>query len=86
MRKVWVAVCGSKPRASLNKTSAERRMLALGSIMRRAASVGTMPEPDRTSNGSPDNSRSRLSAAETAGWYMPRRMAARETLRSVSTV
>ena len=27
-----------------------------------------------------------LRAAETAGWYIPNRMAARETLRSVSTV
>ena len=61
-------------------------MLAVGSIIRSAASVGTMPEPERTSSGSPDSSRSRLSADDTAGWYMPRRMAARETLRSVSTV
>ncbi|MNT07835.1 hypothetical protein D3C72_1425540 [compost metagenome] len=86
MRKVVAADCGSKPRASENSISAARRMLAAGSIMRSPASVGTMPEPDRTSSGSPDSSRRRFSAAETAGWYMPRRMAARETLRSVSTV
>ena len=54
--------------------------------MRSPASVGTMPEPERTSSGSPDSSRSRLRAAETAGWYIPNRMAARETLRSVNTV
>ena len=59
---------------------------AAGSTMRSAASVGTMPAPERTSSGSPDSSRSRLSAADTAGWYMPSRMAARDTLRSVNTV
>ena len=31
-------------------------------------------------------SRSRFSDADTAGWYMPSFMAARETLRSVNTV
>ena len=61
-------------------------MWAAGSTMRKPASVGTMPEPERTSSGSPARSRSRLSAALTAGWYMPRRSAARDTLRSVSTV
>jgi hypothetical protein len=35
-----VAVCGSKPRTSVNSTSAARRMLALGSIMRSAGIRG----------------------------------------------
>ena len=61
-------------------------MLALGSSMRSAVSVGTMPEPERTNKGSPAKSRKRLSDALTAGWCMPRRMAAFETLRSVNTV
>ena len=79
-------MAASKPRASLNSTSASRKMRAEGSIMRSAASVGTMPIPERTSKGSPANPRKRLSAALTAGWYIPRRMAVRETLRSVNTV
>jgi hypothetical protein len=54
--------------------------------MRSPASVGTMPEPERTRRGSPARSRSFFSDALTAGWYMPRRMAAFETLRSVNTV
>ena len=54
--------------------------------MRRPASVGTIPEPERTKSGSPEISRKRFNAALTAGWYMPRRVAARETERSVSTV
>jgi len=61
-------------------------MLALGSIMREPASVGTRPPPARTNKGSWAKSRSRLSDALTAGWCMPRRTAARETLRSVNTV
>ena len=61
-------------------------MLALGSIIRSAASVGTIVEPERTSKGSPAKSRRRLSDALTAGWCMPSRMAALETLRSVNTV
>src|SRR5690606_7146481 len=54
--------------------------------MRSPATVGTMPAPERTSQGSPASSRRRLSAALTAGWYMPSFRAARETLRSVSTM
>lgn len=54
--------------------------------MRNAASVGTIPEPERTRSGSPARSRSRLSDADTCGWCMPSRTAARETLRSVNTV
>ena len=54
--------------------------------MRRPASVGTMAPPERTSKGSPEMSRSRFNALLTAGWYMPRRTAARETLRSDNTV
>lgn len=61
-------------------------MVALGSIMRRPASVGTMPLPERTSKGSCAKLRKRLSDALTAGWCIPSRMAARETLRSVNTV
>ena len=45
-------------------------MLALGSIMHKPASVGTIPAPERTRSGSPDNSRSRFSDADSAGWYM----------------
>jgi hypothetical protein len=83
---VRVPVRGSNPRASENSPSAARRMLAAGSTMRRAASVGSMPAPERTSSGSPERSRSRLSALDTAGWCMPSRMAALDTLRSVNTV
>ena len=54
--------------------------------MRNAASVGCMPLPERTKIGSPDKSRKRLRAVETAGWCMPRRTAARDTLRSAITV
>lgn len=86
MRKVWRELTGSKPRASENSDSAARRMLALGASMGRPASVGTMPAPERTKSGSPASSRSFLSDALTAGWYLPRRMAAFETLRSVNTV
>jgi len=81
-----VLVRGSNPRASENSASALRRISAAGSTMRSAASVGTMVLPERTSSGSPESSRRRLSAADTAGWCMPRRMAALDTLRSVSTV
>ena len=84
--KVFCAKGASKPRASEKSICAARKMLALGSIMRRAASVGTMPGPERTKSGSPAKSRRRLSDALTAGWCMPKRMAALETLRSVSTV
>ena len=52
----------------------------------RTPAVGTMPAPERTRRGSPANSRNFLSEALTAGWYMPSRMAAFDTLRSVSTV
>ena len=86
MRKPLRAVCGSNTRSSLNSSSAARRMLAAGSTMRRAWSVGTMLAPERTKSGSPESSRRRLSMADTAGWCMPRRTAARETLRSVNTV
>ncbi|GAB3769147.1 hypothetical protein GCM10028796_33850 [Ramlibacter monticola] len=61
-------------------------MLALGSIMRSPASVGTIAAPERTSRGSPASSRSLFRAADTAGWCIPSRSAARETLRSVNTV
>ena len=76
----------SSVRASANRACAARRMSALGSIMRRPASVGTMPAPERTSKGSPAISLRRRRAADTAGWCMPRRSAARDTLRSVRTV
>ena len=80
------AVAGSNPLASLNNMLDARKILADGSSMRSPASVGTIPAPERTKIGSPASTRRRLSAALTAGWYIPRRMAARETLRSVSTV
>ena len=54
--------------------------------MASAASVGAMPWPERTSSGSPVSARSRFSWALTAGCVLCRRIAARETLRSVITV
>jgi hypothetical protein len=54
--------------------------------MRKPASVGTMKAPDRTKRGSPEALRKRFKHALTAGWCMPSRMAALETLRSVNTV
>ena len=54
--------------------------------MRRATSVGTIAPPERTSKGSPARARRRFKAADTAGWCMPSRTAALDTLRSVNTV
>ena len=54
--------------------------------MASAASVGARPWPERTSSGSPVSSRSRFSWALTIGCVLCRRIAARETLRSLITV
>jgi len=80
MRRCCAADAGSNPRVPSNSISAPRRMLALGSII-AGRHPCDMPLPERTSSGRP-RSRARLRHALTAGWCMPRRMAARETLRS----
>lgn len=48
--------------------------------------VGTMAAPERANSECPASAHSRLSDALTAGCYSPGRMAARITLRSISTV
>jgi hypothetical protein len=49
-------------------------------------SVGVIALPARTSSASPVRRASRRSWALTCGWLLPRRMAARETLRSLIKV
>lgn len=59
---------------------------ALGSIRLAPNAVGTMALPLRINSSSPVRPRRRRSAPLTAGWVEPRRMAARDTFDSVSTV
>ena len=71
-RERWLSRLADRSRAR-RRTASRRheRCSAAGSIMRRPASVGTIPAPERTSSGSPASSRSRLSNADTAGSRTP---------------
>jgi hypothetical protein len=80
---------GSKPRTSAKTSPLRAAQDRLHSARSSAspASVGTMPAPERTSSAIAGEAPAGFfSDALTAGWCMPRRMAARETLRSVNTV
>src|SRR5579883_1182666 len=79
-------VFGSKRSRWLTTSSSCRSALRSGSFSCRPRGVITMPLPEAAGvrSGSPNTSRSRASCADSAGWLMPSRSAARVTLRSSS--
>ena len=89
MRKVASVAPASKLRClawAPNRRSASRSSVVAGPSNCIAVSVGVMALPARTSSASPVRARRRRSWALTCGWLLPRRMAARETLRSLIKV